>query len=145
MKAVEKLQGKSEKSVIFLLSPAGENHGIDFWMTACQQGQPESVNRGGVKTVTPGNNDQGSVVVALMRSPADRKDGIVAFDRICVASGLSFSSQDQFAGSLGGVKLYSRPRLKSEGSSCKECLHFWQLIYTSHVTSDAKNIIFNNP
>lgn len=60
---MEKLQGKWEKSGVFLLSSAGENHGIDFWLTACQQGQPESVNRGGVKTLTPGNNDQKSVVV----------------------------------------------------------------------------------
>lgn len=55
------------------------HRGIDFWMTACQQGQPERVNRGGVETVTTSNNDQSRVVVALMRSRADRKDGIIGF------------------------------------------------------------------
>lgn len=88
---MKKLQGKSEKIGVFLLRSAGEKRGVDFWMTACQQVQPKSVNRGGVKPVTAGNNDQRIVVVVLMRSPADRKDGIIDFYWICVVSGLLFS------------------------------------------------------
>lgn len=37
---------------------AGHECGIDLWMTACPQGRPESLNRGGVETVTTGNGRQ---------------------------------------------------------------------------------------
>lgn len=67
----------------FCKDAAGRHRGIDVWMTACQQGQPESVNRGGLETVTTGNNDQSSVIVALMRSHADRKAGIIGFSLTC--------------------------------------------------------------
>lgn len=77
-------------------------------MTACQQGKSGSVNGGGVVTVTTGNNDRSSVVVALMRSYADRKDRIIGFSLTRVVSGLRSSSEDQFMGSLGGIKLYGR-------------------------------------
>lgn len=114
----------------FCKDAAGRHRGIDFWMTTCQQGQPESVNRGGMETVTTGNNDQSSVVVALMRSRADRDDGIIGFGLTCVVSGRSSSSEDQFMGSLGGIKLYGHHarRPKPEGSNCQERFHFWPLI-----------------
>lgn len=107
------------------------HRGIDFWMTACQQGQPERVNRGGVETVTTSNNDQSRVVVALMRSRADRKDVIIGFSLTRVISGLSSFSEDQFMDSLGGIKFYGHhaPCLKPEGSDCHKRLHFWPLIY----------------
>lgn len=39
------------------------------------------LSTGGVKTITIGNNDHRSVVIAPMRSPADRKDGISVSNR----------------------------------------------------------------
>lgn len=98
----------------FCKDAAGRHRGIDFWMTACQQGQPESGNRGGVETVTTGNNDQSSVVVALMRSRADRKDGIIGFGLTCVVSGRSSSSWRPIHGQFGRNKTLRPSRSASQ-------------------------------
>lgn len=103
-------------------------------MTACQQGQPTSVNRGGVETVTTGNNDQSSVVAALMRSCADRKDGIIALGLTCVVSGLSSSPKEQIMSSLGGIKLYGQ-HVSNREAPTAESVFISGLLFTTAVTN----------